>query len=329
MSKFIKDLKNNLNGENIRIVFPEGTDKRILNAAAEHLKNSYVHPIVIGDAVELKKIAAEKNIDIEGLEILNPKTSDLSGKLAEEFCEVRQGKVTLEQAEDIVQNINYFGTMLVHTGYADGLVSGAMHSTPDTVRPALQIIKTKEGVSKTSGVFFMRRGDELYVMGDCAINPTLTAEELSEVAVETAKTTMSFGITPRVALLSFSSKGSAKTEEAEKVRLATEYAQDKLPDTLIDGELQFDAAFVPSVAEKKSPNSPLEGNANVFIFPSLEAGNIGYKIAQRLGGFEAYGPILQGLNKPVNDLSRGTTTEEVYNLALFTATQVMANRHDS
>lgn len=329
MSKFIKDLKNNLNGENIRIVFPEGTDKRILTAAAGHLENSYVHPIVIGDADELNKIAAEENIDIEGLEILSPKTSDLSAELAEKFCEVRQGKVTLEQAQDIIQNINYFGTMLVHTGYADGMVSGAMHSTPDTVRPALQIIKTKEGVSKTSGIFFMRRGDELYVMGDCAINPTLTAEELSEVAVETAKTTMSFGITPRVALLSFSSKGSAKTEEAEKVRLATEYAQDKLPDTLIDGELQFDAAFVPSVAEKKSPKSPLEGKANVFIFPSLEAGNIGYKIAQRLGGFEAYGPILQGLNKPVNDLSRGTTTEEVYNLALFTATQVMANRHDS
>ncbi|MGO1922241.1 MAG: phosphate acetyltransferase [Jeotgalicoccus sp.] len=329
MSKFIKDLKNNLNGENIRIVFPEGTDKRILTAAAGHLENSYVHPIVLGDADELNKIAAEENIDIEGLEILNPKKSDLSAELAEKFCEVRQGKVTLEQAQDIIQNINYFGTMLVHTGYADGMVSGAMHSTPDTVRPALQIIKTKEGVSKTSGIFFMRRGDELYVMGDCAINPTLTAEELSEVAVETAKTTMSFGITPRVALLSFSSKGSAKTEEAEKVRLATEYAQDKLPDTLIDGELQFDAAFVPGVAEKKSPNSPLEGNANVFIFPSLEAGNIGYKIAQRLGGFEAYGPILQGLNKPVNDLSRGTTTEEVYNLALFTATQVMANRHDS
>lgn len=329
MSKFITDLKNNLNGENIKIVFPEGTDKRILTAAAEHLKNSYVHPIVIGDADELKKIADEENLNIEGLEILNPKTSDLSDKLAEEFSEVRQGKVTLEQAEDIIGNVNYFGTMLVHTGYADGLVSGAMHSTPDTVRPALQIIKTKEGVSKTSGIFFMRRGDELYVMGDCAINPTLTAEELAEVAVETAKTTMSFGITPRVALLSFSSKGSAKTEEAEKVRLATEYAQDKLPDTLIDGELQFDAAFVPSVAEKKSPKSPLEGKANVFIFPSLEAGNIGYKIAQRLGGFEAYGPILQGLNKPVNDLSRGTTTEEVYNLALFTATQVMANRHDS
>ena len=329
MSKFIKDLKDNLNGENIRIVFPEGTDKRILTAAAGHLENSYVHPIVIGDADELNKIAAEENIDIEGLEILSPKTSDFSAELAEKFCEVRQGKVTLEQAQDIIQNINYFGTMLVHTGYADGMVSGAMHSTPDTVRPALQIIKTKEGVSKTSGIFFMRRGDELYVMGDCAINPTLTAEELSEVAVETAKTTMSFGITPRVALLSFSSKGSAKTEEAEKVRLATEYAQDKLPDTLIDGELQFDAAFVPSVAEKKSPKSPLEGKANVFIFPSLEAGNIGYKIAQRLGGFEAYGPILQGLNKPVNDLSRGTTTEEVYNLALFTATQVMANRHDS
>lgn len=329
MSKFITGLKNNLHGENIRIVFPEGIDKRILNAAAEHLKHSYVHPIVIGDVAEIEKVAAEENIDITNLEIINPKTSDLTQKLAEGFCEVRQGKVTLEQAEDIIENINYFGTMLVHTGYADGLVSGAMHSTPDTVRPALQIIKTKEGVSKTSGIFFMRRGDELYVMGDCAINPTLTAEELAEVAVETAKTTESFGVTPRVALLSFSSKGSAKTEEAEKVRLATEYAQNKLPDAIIDGELQFDAAFVPSVAEKKSPGSPLEGNANVFIFPSLEAGNIGYKIAQRLGGFEAYGPILQGLNKPVNDLSRGTTTEEVYNLALFTATQVKANRHDS
>lgn len=329
MSKFITDLKNNLNGENIKIVFPEGTDKRILTAAAEHLKHDYVHPIVIGDADAVQKVADEENINIDGLEILNPKTSSLSQQLAVDFCEVRQGKVTQEQAEDIIENVNYFGTMLVHTGYADGLVSGAMHSTPDTVRPALQIIKTKPGVSKTSGIFFMRRGDELYVMGDCAINPTLTAEELAEVAVETAKTTMSFGITPRVALLSFSSKGSAKTEEAEKVRLATEYAQDKLPDALIDGELQFDAAFVPSVAEKKSPNSPLEGQANVFIFPSLEAGNIGYKIAQRLGGFEAYGPILQGLNKPVNDLSRGTTTEEVYNLALFTATQVMANRHDS
>ena len=158
-------------------------------------------------------------------------------------------------------------------------------------------------------------------MGDCAINPTLTAEELAEVAVETAKTTMSFGITPRVALLSFSSKGSAKTEEAEKVRLATEYAQDKLPDALIDGELQFDAAFVPSVAEKKSPNSPLEGQANVFIFPSLEAGNIGYKIAERLGGAVAIGPLLQGLKKPANDLSRGCSAEDVFGVIAITSLQ--------
>ncbi|MCK1975974.1 phosphate acetyltransferase [Jeotgalicoccus huakuii] len=327
MSNFITNLKNNLHGEKIKIVFPEGIDKRILTAASQHSKDSYVHPIVLGDTDEIIRIAKEENIDIDNLEIINPATSELGQKLADEFQTVRNGKVTADQAVEIIgTNVNYFGTMLVHTNYAQGLVSGAMHSTPDTVRPALQIIKTKEGVSKTSGIFFMRRDNELYVMGDCAINPTLTADELAEVAVETAKTTASFGVEPRLALLSFSSKGSAKTEEAERVRLATEYAQNKLPDAIIDGELQFDAAFVPSVAEKKSPNSPLKGNANVFIFPSLEAGNIGYKIAQRLGGFEAYGPILQGLRKPVNDLSRGTTTEEVYNLALFTATQVVANR---
>ena len=327
MSNFITNLKNDLQGKRVKIVFPEGIDKRILTAAVWNLKDSYVHPIVLGDKEKIQELAKEENLNIDKLEIIDPSNSDMAESLAEEFKKVRDGKVTGEQAEEIISNnVNYFGTMLVHTGYASGLVSGAMHSTPDTVRPALQIIKTKEGVSKTSGIFFMRRDSELYVMGDCAINPSLNAEELAEVAVETAKTTQSFGIEPRVALLSFSSKGSAKTEEAEKIRLATEYAQNKLPEVMIDGELQFDAAFVPSVAEKKSPKSPLKGQANVFIFPSLDAGNIGYKIAQRLGGFEAYGPILQGLRKPVNDLSRGTTTEEVYNLALFTATQVVANR---
>ena len=214
--------------------------------------------------------------------------------------------------------------MLVYTNRADGLVSGAAHSTADTVRPALQIIKTKPGVSKTSGIFFMSRDEELYVMGDCAINPTLTAEELAEVATETAKTAFSFGMTPKVALLSFSTKGSAKTPETDKVVSATEIAQQTLPDVVIDGEFQFDAAFVPSVAAKKAPDSALKGDANVFIFPSLEAGNIGYKLAQRLGGFEAYGPILQGLNAPVNDLSRGCSEDEVYYLALFTATQALS-----
>lgn len=173
----------------------------------------------------------------------------------------------------------------------------------------------------------MLRDDELYVMGDCAINPVLNAEELAEVAVETAKTAIDFNMEPRVAMLSFSTKGSAKTEETERVRLAAQYAKEKYPEVPIDGEFQFDAAFVPSVAEKKAPDSEIKGDANVFIFPTLEAGNIGYKIAQRLGGFEAYGPILQGLNKPVNDLSRGCTTDEVFNLALFTATQALSEKN--
>ncbi|AKG75057.1 phosphate acetyltransferase [Salinicoccus halodurans] len=327
MSNFLNNLKSNLEGKNVKIVFPEGTDPRILTAAVELATTTYVDPIVLGDKEEIQKLAGEENLDLSSLELIDPKVCEYKGELAESFVERRKGKVTHEQADDILNDVNYFGTMLVYTGRAAGLVSGAVHSTPDTVRPALQIIKTKPGVSRTSGVFFMLREDELYVMGDCAINPELNADELAEVAVETAKTAESFDMEPRVALLSFSTRGSAKTEETEKVKLATQYAKEKLPDTPIDGELQFDAAFVPGVAEKKAPGSELEGRANVFVFPSLEAGNIGYKIAQRLGGFEAYGPILQGLNQPVNDLSRGCSKDEVFNLALFTATQALTQNN--
>ena len=323
MSNFLNNLKSNLEGKNVKIVFPEGTDPRILTAAVELAATTYVDPIVLGDKEAVEGLAKEEKLDISTLELIDPKHCGYKDELAASFVERRKGKVTHEQADDILNDANYFGTMMVYTGRAAGLVSGAVHSTPDTVRPALQIIKTKPGVSRTSGVFFMLREDELYVMGDCAINPELNAEELAEVAVETAKTAESFDMDPRVALLSFSTRGSAKTEETEKVKLAKQYGKEKLPDTPIDGELQFDAAFVPSVAEKKAPGSELEGRANVFVFPSLEAGNIGYKIAQRLGGFEAYGPILQGLNQPVNDLSRGCSKDEVFNLALFTATQAL------
>lgn len=282
-----------------------------------------VHPIVLGSKDEIQELANSEGVDIEGLELIDPTVSDLTEELVQALVERRKGKLNEAEARELLKTVNYFGTMLVFTGKADGLVSGAAHSTADTVRPALQIIKTKPGVSKTSGIFFMSRDEELYVMGDCAINPTLTAEELAEVATETALTAQRFGMTPKVALLSFSTKGSAVTPETEKVALATEIAQKNLPDIMIDGEFQFDAAFVPSVAEKKAPDSALKGDANVFIFPSLEAGNIGYKMAQRLGGFEAYGPILQGLNAPVNDLSRGCSEDEVFNLALFTATQAL------
>ncbi|MFC3419139.1 phosphate acetyltransferase [Salinicoccus hispanicus] len=323
MSQFIENLKSNLEGKNIEIVFPEGNDPRVLRAAVELAETSYVKPVILGSASDLEALANKEQLDISALTTIDPADYEDMEILVEEFVKRRKGKVTAEQAYEILKDANYFGTMLVYTGRAKGLVSGAVHSTPDTVRPALQIIKTKPGVTRTSGVFFMLREDELYVMGDCAINPELNAEELAEVAVETAKTARSFEIDPRVALLSFSTRGSAKTEETEKVKLATQYAKEKLPEVPIDGELQFDAAFVPSVAEKKAPDSELKGQANVFVFPSLEAGNIGYKIAQRLGGFEAYGPILQGLNKPVNDLSRGCSKDEVFTLALFTATQAL------
>lgn len=329
MSQFLNNLKANLEDKNVRVVFPEGTDQRILTAAAELQQTTYVHPIVLGNLEEIEQIAGEEGLDISELEIIDPVESEDKEELVDAFVERRQGKVTREQADDILNGGNYFGTMLVYSGQADGLVSGAVHSTPDTVRPALQIIKTKPGTTRTSGVFFMLRNDELYVMGDCAINPVLNAEELAEVAVETAKTAADFKMDPRVAMLSFATKGSAKTEETERVRLAAQYAKDNLPEVPIDGEFQFDAAFVPSVAEKKAPESEIKGDANVFIFPTLEAGNIGYKIAQRLGGFEAFGPILQGLNQPVNDLSRGCTKDEVFNLALFTATQALSEQDEA
>ena len=240
-----------------------------------------------------------------------------------ELVAVRKGKVTEEQARELVLNVNYFGTMLVHMGLAAGLVSGAIHSTGDTVRPALQIIKTKPGISKTFGYFAMLRGDERYIFADCAINPNPTSGDLAEFAIESARVARMFDIDPKVALLSFSTKGSAKTEETKKVTDAMEILNGMDLDFDYDGELQFDAAFVPAVAKTKAKDSKVAGQANVFVFPDLNAGNIGYKIAQRLGGFEAVGPILAGLNKPVNDLSRGCSPEDVYGTAIITANQTL------
>src|SRR5690606_9481930 len=282
-----------------------------------------VKPILIGEKEEIEKIANKKGISIEGISIYHPSTYEHKDEMISSLIERRRGKVTEQEAESIILDVNYFGTMLVYLGEADGLVSGAAHSTADTVRPALQIIKTKEGVKRTSGVFIMVREDEKYVFADCAINIAPDSEALAEIAVESAVTAKLFGVDPKVAMLSFSTKGSAKSPETEKVVEALQLAKEKDPSLVIDGEFQFDAAFVPSVAEKKAPDAVIKGDANVFVFPSLEAGNIGYKIAQRLGGFEAVGPILQGLNKPVNDLSRGCSAEDVYNLALITAAQAL------
>lgn len=326
MTNLLNVLENKLSGKNVNIVLPEGEDERVLTAATQLQTTDYVTPIVLGNKEKIQSLAEDKGLDIANIEVIDPSTSELKAELVDAFVERRKGKATQEQAEELLENVNYFGTMLVYTGKAAGLVSGAAHSTGDTVRPALQVIKTKPGVSKTSGIFFMMKGEEQYIFGDCAINPELDAQGLAEIAVESAKSAQSFGMEPKVAMLSFSTKGSAKSYDVTKVQDALKLAQDKvaeeqLDNVVIDGEFQFDAAIVPSVAEKKAPGAKIQGDANVFIFPSLEAGNIGYKIAQRLGGYDAVGPVLQGLNSPVNDLSRGCSIEDVYNLSIITAAQ--------
>ncbi|KMK95836.1 phosphate acetyltransferase [Rossellomorea marisflavi] len=323
MSNLFATLTDKVKGKELKIVFPEGTDERILTAASRLAADGILTPIVIGNKEQVEAKAHEQNVKLAGCEIIDPATFAGMDDLVKSFVERRKGKATEEDAKKILLDGNYFGTMLVYTGQAHGLVSGAAHSTADTVRPALQIIKTKEGVRKTSGVFIMVREEEKYVFADCAINISPDSQDLAEIAIESAKTAEMFDIDPRVAMLSFSTKGSAKSPETEKVVDAVTIAKEKAPSITVDGEFQFDAAFVPSVAEKKAPGADIQGNANVFVFPSLEAGNIGYKIAQRLGNFEAVGPILQGLNAPVNDLSRGCNEEDVYKLALITAAQAL------
>lgn len=313
MADLFQELKDKLSNANISIVLPEGTDERIIEAALKLQEEGIIKPIVIGSAKSLP----------ENLTVIDPETYEEIDELVQALVERRKGKVTQDEARELLIDVNYFGTMLVYTKRANGLVSGAAHTTAETVRPALQIIKTKPGISKTSGAFIMVKDDLRYVFADCAITIAPTSEDLAEIAVESAKTAAAFGIKPKVAMLSFSTKGSAQSEETEKVVKATEMAKKLAPNVAIEGELQFDASIVPAIAAKKAPEAVVQGDANVFVFPSLEAGNIGYKIAERLGGFEAIGPILQGLNAPVNDLSRGCSAEDVYKLAYITAAQVL------
>ncbi|MFZ7946486.1 phosphate acetyltransferase [Neobacillus sp. 19] len=321
MSDLFEGLKQKVSGRDLRIVFPEGLDERIVRAAGRLAAEKLITPILIGNIEQVQAKAAELGVSLESAEIYDPAAYAGMDELVAAFVERRKGKATEEDARKILLDENYFGTMLVYLKKAHGLVSGAAHSTADTVRPALQIIKTKAGVKKTSGVFIMVREDEKYVFADCAINIAPDSNDLAEIAIESAKTAEMFDIEPRIAMLSFSTKGSAKSPETERIVEAVAEAKRRDASLVLDGEFQFDAAFVPSVAKSKAPGSVLQGDANVFIFPSLEAGNIGYKIAQRLGGFEAVGPILQGLNAPVNDLSRGCNEEDVYKLALITAAQ--------
>lgn len=307
----IDELKKKLEGKNASIILPEGEDERVREAAKILKKEGIIEPIVLTDGEE-----------IEGVTTINVHDYDIT-EMVDAFVERRKGKIDAEGAKKLVlEDKNYFGTMLVYMKKASGLVSGACHSTANTVRPALQIIKMKKPFKKTSGVFVMMKGTERYIFTDCAINIAPTSEDIAENAIISYDTAKSFGIDePKIALLSFSTKGSASSEEVDKVANALKLIKEQAPELVVDGELQFDAAFVPKVGETKAKGSPVAGHANVFIFPSLEAGNIGYKIAQRMGGFEAIGPILQGLNSPVNDLSRGCSTEDVVALSYLTAAQ--------
>ena len=325
MRSLFGELREHILGKGIKIVFPEGNDDRVVRAAARLKFEGLVDPIILGDPAEVHKILNDLGFADFNYTIINPETYEDFEEMKEKFVEIRKGKATMEDAEKLLHDVNYFGVMLVKLGLADGMVSGAIHSTADTVRPALQIIKTKPGISRTSGVFLMNREntDHRLMFADCAINIEPNAQELAEIAINTAETAKVFGIDPKVAMLSFSTKGSAKSPKVDRVVQATNIAKEMRPDLAIDGELQFDAAFVPATATIKAPDSDVAGHANVFVFPGLQAGNIGYKIAQRLGMFEAIGPILQGLNKPVNDLSRGASAEDIYNLAIITAAQAL------
>ncbi|HHD5502468.1 phosphate acetyltransferase [Streptococcus pyogenes] len=321
-------LREKILGKNMKIVFPEGNDKRVVRAAARLKFEGLLEPIILGQSEEVRNLLTKLGFADQDYIIINPNEYADFDKMKEAFVEVRKGKETLEDADKMLRDVNYFGVMLVKMGLADGMVSGAIHSTADTVRPALQIIKTKPGISRTSGVFLMNRENtsERYVFADCAINIDPTAQELAEIAVNTAETAKIFDIDPKIAMLSFSTKGSGKAPQVDKVREATEIAKGLNPDLALDGELQFDAAFVPETAAIKAPDSAVAGQANTFIFPDLQSGNIGYKIAQRLGMFDAIGPILQGLNKPVNDLSRGSSAEDIYKLAIITAAQAIESQ---
>ena len=308
-----------------KIVLTEGSDPRILEAASRLLASNFLHPVLLGKYDEVTKAAEEAGFNIRGAEIIDPENYDRFDEMVDAFVGIRKAKgMTKEKAEKILRQANYFGTMLVQMKVADCLLGGATYSTADTVRPALQIIKTKPGNSIVSSCFILVRpsatgGNEVIAMADCAINISPSEDELVEICGETIRCAKVFGIDPKVAFLSYSTHGSGAGDTVTKMRNATMKAIEEYPDVPIDGEFQFDSAVSPRVARQKCPGSPVAGYANTFIFPDINAGNIGYKIAQRMGNFEAYGPILLGLNAQINDLSRGCNAIEVYSMAIITA----------
>ncbi|KQC28621.1 phosphate acetyltransferase [Flagellimonas eckloniae] len=309
------------------IVLPEGEDQRILRAASELVSMDIVDITLLGKKSQIERNATGLDIDISQLNVVDPGDAECFDQYVDTFYELRKHKgVNMDMARDMMLDVSYFGTMMVHLGHADGMVSGAVHTTQHTIRPALQFIKTKPGIGVVSSVFFMCLENRVSVFGDCAINPNPSAEQLAEIAVSSSASAMAFGITPKVAMLSYSSGSSGKGADVEKVRQATEMVKKSHPDLQIEGPIQYDAAVDPLVGKSKMPDSKVAGEANVLIFPDLNTGNNTYKAVQRETGALAIGPMLQGLNKPVNDLSRGCTVDDVFNTVVVTVIQAQENK---
>jgi phosphate acetyltransferase len=305
-----------------RIVLPEGEDDRILKAAGRLIQRNVAELTILGDEPQIRSRCAELGVDLSEAKVLNPRTSDLCDQFAEQYAELRKHKgVTVEQARETIQDVSYFGTMLVHNDMVDGMVSGAMHTTAHTVRPAFEIIKTLPGITTVSSIFLMCLADRVLAYGDCAIVPNPTAEQLADIAISSARTAAQFSIEPRVAMLSYSTGTSGTGADVDKVRAATELVRQREPELLVDGPIQYDAAVDPTTAAAKMPDSKVAGRATVLIFPDLNTGNNTYKAVQRSAGAIAIGPVLQGLKKPVNDLSRGALIDDIVNTVAITAIQ--------
>ena len=328
---FIEEIKNRAKEDIKTIILPEAEDKRVLEAASKVTKQGFAKVILLGDAKKIREDSLKDEINLDGVDIINPLTSDKKEEYKQKLYELRKNKgMTLSQAEELLKEPIYFGMMMLkdENSEADGLVSGAAHSTANTLRPALQILKTKPGTKLVSAFFVMcvpncEYGENgTFIFGDSGLNQNPTADELSEIAISSAESFK--GLVQKeakVAMLSYSTKGSAKSELTEKVIEATKLVKEKEPDLMVDGELQLDAAIVPEIAASKAPESTLKGKANVLIFPDLDAGNIGYKLVQRLAKAEAYGPLCQGIGRPVNDLSRGCSADDIVGVVAITAVQ--------
>lgn len=321
MRSFLRYVKTIAKQNPKRIVLPEGFEPRVLKATEIVIKEKTAHPILVGDPDELKELAKKYGAKIkwDKVTVVNHKDPEILKKYAAEFYNLRKHKgVTEEEAMKILEDFNYFGTMMVKMGDADGMVSGTTYSTAETIRPALQIIKTKEQFHKVSGVFFLVLEKRLLLFADTAVTIEPNSHDLADIAIDTAETAMKFGLDPKIAMLSFSTAGSARHPNVDKVREATALVRAERPELVVEGEMQVDAALVEKVCKKKFPKSVLKGDANILIFPDLEAGNIAYKLVERLAKAKAIGPLLQGLKKPINDLSRGCNHKDISNLVAFT-----------